>query len=319
VIYLDTNAWSDLTERATDAARRAYDAAGALHNAGVTVFPLAYATITELLKREVNEDSTSQAEVMDVLSRGVCLRGDPHVRDLEVMCAYQFMTQGISVVPIPEMFTVLACYISDREIPAVGIPGDGGLLQLAYPTLRWLHSAMRTPQLLANEARTDEKYVRLITEKIADAPNWATDGSGKLNAKKLRFEEHTAAFKNYVMANLSRLVGLEGLSLIREKSDLYVKKSGGPGAVATVIGAMPSIALSCEMHVQKLLAGANTRKQDFYDHEHAARAIPYVDVFVTADGGLLDLIRKSKSAIRSDCTILNGMAALADYLEKLPR
>ena len=121
------------------------------------------------------------------------------------------------------------------------------------------------------------------------------------------------------MKNLPRLVGIEGLELIRQRLELFVTKPPGPAAVALVIAAMPSIALSCEMHVQKTLARVPTRKQDFYDHEHAARAVPYVDVFATADRGLLDLLRRSKSAIRSGCTILNGMPPLADYLERLIR
>src|SRR5205085_1838895 len=74
-IYLDTNAWSDLSERRTTDAKRAYGAAFAAHSRGLTVFPLAFATITEVLKREVNADSEAQVKLMDELSRGVSLRG----------------------------------------------------------------------------------------------------------------------------------------------------------------------------------------------------------------------------------------------------
>ena len=319
VIYLDTNAWSDLSERRTDAATRAYAATVRAHAEGLTVFPLSYATITELLKRDVNADSLRQADLMDILSRGVSLRGDPHVRDLEVLCAFEFMTKGTSTPPISEMFTVIACYVSDREIPAVGVPDEAGVMRIAYPTVRWLQQVMRTPELLEHEARTDEKYVREISKKIDDVPNWATDGSGKPNARKLRFEEHTAAFNSYIMGNLGRLVGLQGMQLIHERLPLVVTKPAGPAAVAPVIAAMPSISLSCEMSVQKMLARARARKQDFYDHEHAARAIPYVDAFVTADTGLLDILRRAKVTSTHRCRILDGMAALADYLEDLTR
>ena len=156
-IYLDTNAWSDLSERRTDAATRAHAAAARAHADGATVFPLSYATITELIKRDINADSLAQADLMDVLSRGVTLRGDPHVRDLEVLCAFEFMTQGTSTTPTAEMFTVIACYISDREIPAVGLPDEAGVIRIVYPTVRWLQQVMRTPEVLEHEARTDEK------------------------------------------------------------------------------------------------------------------------------------------------------------------
>lgn len=89
--------------------------------------------------------------------------------------------------------------------------------------------------------------------------------------------------------------------------------------MAPVIAAMPSIALSCELSVQKMLARARTWKQDFYDHEHAARAIPYVDAFVTADTGLLDILRRARVASTHGCRILNGMAALAEYLGHLTK
>lgn len=315
-IYLDTNAWSDLSERGSSAAERAYVAAARAHVADLTLFPLAYATITELIKRDVNDDSVRQAELMDFLSRGVSLRGDPHVRDLEAMCAFQFMTEGASVPPTQEMFTIIACYLGDREVPAVGVRNDAGVIQLVYPTVRWLQSVMRTPEILEHEAQTDRKYVEEITKKMNDAPSWATDGSGKLNARTLRFEEHTAAFNKYVLANLPQLVGLEGMELITQRLQGHVKKPG-PAAVAAVVAAMPSIGLSCELHVQKLLARARTEKQDFYDHEHAARAIPYVDAFVTSDTGLLDLLRRAKVRKTHNCVILESMGALAQYLEEL--
>jgi hypothetical protein len=316
-IYLDTNAWSDLSEGRTTSARRAYDLALSLHHVDATVFPLGYPTIAELIRREINADSARQAEVMDLLSRGVCLRGYDHVIDLEVLSAFAFMTKGMSGVPLSEIFTVLVCYISDREIPAVGAAGSSGVLKVTYPPLRWIQEHMRTPEVLNHEARTDARYVSETSRKVADASNWGGDRSGRLNAKTLFFEEHTAALTRYVFPRLERLVGVEGYALIYEHLQQHVTKAAGPGAASQVVSAMPSVALSCRMNVQRVLARARTRKQDYFDHEHAARAIPYVDAFVTSDGGLLDLIRRSKTTEAYRCTILRGMEALVTYLEVL--
>lgn len=316
-IYLDTNAWSDLSEQRSKEAREASAAAQVAHVAGLTVFPLAYATITEMIKRDANPASLRQIDLMDQLSLGVSLRGHLHVRDLETMCAFQFMTTGMSEAPLDQMFTALFCYDSDREIPAVGLPSHddhSSVLRIAYPTLRWLHSTLRTPEVLALEATTDEKYVAEMSKKIIEAEGWAKDGSGKLNAKKLRFEEHSYAFSQYVLGRLRHLVGLEGLELIHERLPLHLAKRPGPAATAAIIAAMPSVALSCEMHVQRALAKAPIRAQDFYDHEHAALAIPYVDAFVTSDGGLLDVLRRAKANRTYKCEILPGVAALARYL-----
>ena len=57
VIYLDTNAWSDLAEAKTDDARFARALALKAVEARLAIFPVAFSTITELLRRDVNPDS----------------------------------------------------------------------------------------------------------------------------------------------------------------------------------------------------------------------------------------------------------------------
>jgi len=84
-IYLDTNAWSDLSEGRSAVAQTTRDLALRAHMRGLAIFPLSYPTITELLKRQENADSRHQIDLMDTLSSGVTLRGGAHVRDLEVL------------------------------------------------------------------------------------------------------------------------------------------------------------------------------------------------------------------------------------------
>jgi len=322
-VYLDTNAWSDLSETRTDAARAAYDLALTAQSRGCAVFPLSYPTITELLKRDDNADSRRQTELMDTLSSGVSLRGGTHVRDIEVMCAFDFMTQGVTTTRRSEMFTIIPCYISDTSVEFpdgwTETEADGMLEKLLQnrPGLRFLQQQMRTATFLENHEVTDEKYVREISRKRNDALDWAVDGSGKLSATKLRLEEHTFVFRKYILGNLPRLVGPSGMQMIVRNIENIVRKPG-PAALRSVVERMPSTWLSCEMNVHCTLSAKElTEKQDFYDHEHAALAVPYTDAFVTSDGGLLDLLRRVRASDRYDCRLLRGLPALSDFLEKL--
>src|SRR5216684_2017867 len=72
-----------------------------------------------------------------------------------------------------------------------------------------------------------------------------------------------------------------------------------------VVAEMPSTWLSCEMNVQRMLAASlPTKKQDFYDHEHAALALPYTQAFATSDGGILDVLRKVRATKRFPCRLV---------------
>ena len=156
-----------------------------------------------------------------------------------------------------------------------------------------------------------------ITRKRREALDWAVDGSGKLNADKLRDEEHIFVFKKYVMANLPRLVGSPGMELIQQNLERVVRKPGR-SALRSLVEKMPSTWLSCEMNVQRMLSTSDaTEKQDFYDHEHAALAVPYTDAFVTSDGGVLCVLRKAHANDRYPCRLLRGVDALRTYLETL--
>ena len=59
-----------------------------------------------------------------------------------------------------------------------------------------------------------------------------------------------------------------------------------------------------------------TRQQDFYDHEHAVLAVPYAQAFVTADRGILDVLRKARATDRFTCRLARGMSGLRQYLNE---
>jgi hypothetical protein len=321
-IYLDTNVWSDLSEEATDDARVARQLLLDAHWRGAVVCPLAFPTITELLKRAINADSMRQGDLMDVLSGGVTFRGPAHIREVETRAACDFMLSGQATSLVAQVFTITGCYESDKR---VAFP-DGWtdteadeymskLEQGGSPSVRWLQASAREPEYLSLQATTDEKYVREISRKRSEATTWAVDNAGKLDATKLRLEEHTCVLNRYIMENAPRLVG--GRMFVRLVPHLY-RLGTDSRALKAVVAEMPSTWLSCEMNVQRMLANSlPTEKQDFYDHEHAALALPYTQAFVTSDGGILDILRKVRATKRFSCRLIRGITELRHYVAEL--
>lgn len=321
VIYLDTNAWSDLAEVKTDDARFARDLALKAVEARLAIFPVSFSTITELLRRDVNPDSIAQAELMDTLSDGVAFRGNPHVRDLEILAAYDFMLTGQSAAPTARMFTITVCYNSDGTIVFPdGWTEEGAdafmqkLQQHGLPGVRWLQERMRQPTYLAKNEATDEKYVHEITRKRQDVTAWGADQSGKVNASVLRREEHACVLNRYLLENVLRLATPQMLVRL---APAFQSIQNDEKALRKVVQAMPSTWLSCEINVQRMLAmSRRTRQQDFYDHEHAVLAVPYAQAFVTADGDILDVLRKVRATDRFTCRLARGMSGLRQYLNE---
>jgi hypothetical protein len=323
VIYFDTNIWSDLSEAASDIARQALELSIRACINRNAVFPLSYALITEFLKREQNSDSARQADLMDLLSDGVTFRGWRHILDLEVLSTFEYMTGREVADRRSQLFTLVPCYIADgRIVFPDGWTEQGAdefmlhLREHRTPGLSFLQQHMRTMRYLENHDRTDDKYVREISEKRRAAAEWAADPSGKLNPAKLREEEHTFVFKRYIMENLPRLVGIQGMALVTQHLPQVVRKPGR-SALRNLVEQMPSTWVSCELNVQATLSRARkTEKQEFYDHEHASLAIPYADAFVTSDGELADVLRRIRPT-QYPCVVIRGTTDLLTYLAAL--
>lgn len=323
-VYLDTNIWSDLSEAKTGTAQEALRLATELVISRRVIFPLSYALVTEFLKRERNIDSERQADLMDLLSDGVTFRGWKHILDLEALSVFEYMVSRPSSDRCKQLFTLIPCYVADGGIMfPEGWTQKGAddfmetLRQRAVPGLRFLQQHMQTSHYVATHQSTDDKYVREISRKRREASDWARDASGKLNAAKLREEEHTFVFKTYIMQNLPRLVGLEGMLLVSQNLTTIAPKPGR-SPLRRLVERMPSTWLSCEINVQATLAvGSETEKQHYYDHEHAALAVAYADAFVTSDGELVDTLRRIRTSDRYSCTIVRGISGLLTYLDDL--
>ena len=324
LVYLDTNAWSELSKGATEAARAAHTLAVEAFDAGRALFPVSNATVGEFLKREVSFDSRRLAVVMDWLSNGVTLRGEQHVRDSEARRAYAFLTGNTVPDFTDQMFTATVCYGADAfmDFPDDCWTDDAAdefmeqLRSRGLPGVSLLPMHMRTPEYLRVQREGDVKYVEDMRRWHRASSDWAADRSGKLNAKKLRAEEYLYAFKRHFCVRIARLMGSEGLERVATEFQMLTGREHAR-KVSALVEKMPSVSLSAEMHVQTTLAHAHdpqVEEQESYDHEHASMAIPYVDVFVTSDGELFDLLRRARAQSSHGCHFLRGMKGLADFL-----
>lgn len=193
------------------------------------------------------------------------------------------------------------------------------LLRRGLPGISYLQITERLDALLGMWAERDDIYTRNMQLWQDDSRNWAADGTGKLRATRLRLEEYRFAVRRHFLARLARLLSDKDLERLTEQVKRLVE-DGEVTTLAAIVTTMPSVELNCEMHVQYALnVGRRPRKQDFYDHEHAALAIPRVDAFVTTDGGLLNVLRQSRVTSARSCHLLRGMDALASYLTVLDR
>jgi hypothetical protein len=321
VLYLDHNVWIDLADGTTAGARETLELATLAVNAGLLVCPVSYPAMTELLKQGKTRSSIRQAHVMDALCSGVSMRAERHIIDLEVGFAHAFMSDGEKTATRTDMFTAVGCYLADGtlEFPdgwdVAGATEMTEVIRRNLPSVTWMLEHLPVDDFRRRHTEGDKRYVALVGELNADLADFK-DRRGKLKADALRLEEHTYVLKTYILPRLPRIVGLAGMITGLGKLQKRQLKPG-PSTLARIVEAMPSTNLSCELHVQRRLAGRSARPQDLYDQEHAVLGVPYSDAFGSSDGELLDLLRKARARERYGTRLLRGLAEIRTFVSDL--
>jgi len=91
VVYLDHNIWIDLQDAVTPDARSCRDVCLRAVDDGLAVFPVAFASMSEMFDIPADDVRVRHAELMDALSLGVALRNSQYVYAMEGEAAYRYV------------------------------------------------------------------------------------------------------------------------------------------------------------------------------------------------------------------------------------
>lgn len=306
VVYLDNNFWIKLTDGKTPAARSCRQLCIEAVARSVAVFPISYASISELLEQPPQAPRDAQAALMDELSTGITFRSEQAIHEYEIRSGLEFLLHG-SAVPHDrsELFTFVIEYMSGVvvDVPA-GFTVDEAL-DLAdhyrmHPDLRsvsWLLAHMDLCNLQSVHAASASTYVEKMGEHIKRVETHFRD-QGKFNKHTLLLEERAGLLHATVFPAIARLVLKQyplnrALSITPQLAQGLKGKDGNLDAntLEALFSTMPSLEMFAELMAARMLnPGRKVKRQDFWDIEHGRVAAPYSDVFATYDGELLDLL-----------------------------
>jgi hypothetical protein len=322
-VYLDTNIWIDFTQERTTLAGETLRLARLAQDTRRAIFPISYPAAFELLNQGVTPSTQHQARLMDELSERVSFRAIHHIREMEVIYAYEYLMDGVGRELREKIFTAAAWYGGDGhwEYPDGWNEEDAAactqILNKELPGLEWEQERLSRTEFETTYRKIDDDWVTAVSALDQEALRRFVNADGTPSASKLRLEEYAHVIQAYFLKILPRRVGFAATALALEKGAESIGR-GGPATTRRLIELMPSIWLSCEMHVRRRLERNRLpRPQDLYDHDHAMIGIPYCDVFVTGDGELLDLVGKCGVQRRYTCQLVHGMDELRDYLQQV--
>lgn len=112
VVYLDTNIWVCLTDARTQLSKECLPLCREAVQSGAVIFPLSYASISELLDQPPDAPREIQAALMDELSLGITFR-DAHLIEKE---EYQIAFQLAKIISLS---TALFYLLTDVTQPVI--------------------------------------------------------------------------------------------------------------------------------------------------------------------------------------------------------
>lgn len=326
-VYLDSNAWIHLTEREPAALEACLQAVAA----GVALFPLSDASISEVIDQPRADQRLAVAKRMDELSLGVTYRAIEVVEASEAACAFDvFLGEtAVPIVPRSTLFTWVGEYLGNMTLSYPdGVDraeAERTAASLAErPELRsveWLVTTAPIEQLRVAHATSKQKYVEKLTASVARGVAH-TKGLQKRERKRaLLREERLWALRNTLLPHFKRVIAARiGLEKVPEEMARIVARVGvgSEDRLRTVLFAAPSLELLCEIMAERTSnAARHVRPQDYHDVEHALAGAVYSDIFVTSDGNLFDLLsRRCEVLTGRRCRFVRGVRDLESHLAR---
>lgn len=306
VIYLDTNIWVELADGKTEEARRCLAECESAVREGSSIFPVSFASVSEVFDQPPNAHPLRQAQIMDRLSLGVTFRAERQIRALEVgFLASELLGLPFAGVSSQDLYTFVYEYLGDGylDFPPGWTKEDAeGFVRLvgSSPEIRSLAFLVQhapCEQMATRHKERLGKYVLELDAAISRANKEFVTKDGSVDKNRIHIHEKATVLANTLIPLANRMIarrfGEAGLrhALERAKS----QGEGGPRRVRQLMLKMPMQEMHCRMmatsHWQR---SRKSTPQDFYDVEHATVGLCYSDYFVSLDGGLKDLIRQCK-------------------------
>lgn len=330
IVYLDTNIWIELRDANTAEAERCRDACFRAVTDGRAIFPVSYASVSEVLENPVAELRTRQADLMDALSRKVTFRNSSLVYAIEGEAAYRFLFHGESV-PLRrhEAFTSLPDHIGDGQMnfPAGWKPADIERFLSFYRTgdhcsVRWLVDHDKSAETRGRHASIETYAEQMDAQR--EAQRGQLFQGGKVERDTVAHDERIALFKSHVLPAMRRAgfaeKGLDSIEFVRAFREKH--GDGNRRRLRDVFrAAAPALEMLAQIYTRRALdVRRKTKKQDFWDNEHAGLAPVYADAFVTADGNLNEVLRLGdRRPPGAKATLLSSLSELEAWLGRVER
>jgi hypothetical protein len=318
--------WIDLVEPKTDTAVECLALSRAIRARGAAIFPVSFASMSELLEQPPEAAALTQAKLMDELGDGVSLRAPNPIRVEEYDAAFAALLGAPFVAPTKSVAcTAVGEYIGDAylDFAAAWPPEQATAYTEAIrdaPPMRSVEAMLRTQDraaLRARHAEARERYVARFTAALTRIAEQFRRKDGRLDRDRILLEEQLRASQLLAEAVRNRLVVLHGPE---RGAALAAQTELGQAAIPIprfreLLTVMPSVALHCELMTARVCnPGRRVRPSDFYDIEHASVAAVYADAFAT-ERGLASTLTNECPVVRSrGCRVVRGVRGLRDLL-----
>lgn len=299
--YLDHNIWIDLRDCASPEAERCLRASLDAVDRGRVLFPLSVAAVTETLEIDDDACRIRQAELLDKLSHGVCLRPPEFIFKSEAKVAFRaFFCNEPTTVPRHEVYSTVTEFLGTAVLafPAGWTAENAAKMIELVKNAPQLHSVAFFAEhikLKQRHAQPLQDYVQGMSRGIAEARQMPAANKQQRFAKLLHGERESL-IKRYVLPAFSRLIDeTYGTDKVAHAVTLAetMHGDGGPKRIKEIFKVMPAMDVRAHLLAMSLHDDQRIPEpQDFWDMQHACAAPSYSDVFATRDSRLRQLLEK---------------------------
>ena len=322
--YLDTDVWICLTFQKGPAARRCRALAERAVRERRVIFPLSYASCSELVQQVPGESRAARIRLMQQLSEGIAFRDLSTILKIEAEAALPIALGEEPTPPdLSRMFAgVFECF-SDAVDLLSGIEEIGRNPRF----VSWLRTTGRLMSLddyvrafdslgeFATSEHFFEERAHILRDSIREAADACRNGDGSVNRRKAFLQEALSCFRTISPI----LVGVLREQRPEAAATFGARARGNPGnlkRLRQLFEAMPSAGNRVDLFVGRVMNAARRHKgrNDFWDVEHAMVPGAYADAWVTLDQGLARLVRGCDTPRRQSVRIISDIEGLSSWL-----